>query len=177
MLSSWELEAEIRLLSFTWPQALRLYSWLPSLITKLEAQGRLCPSPYSRCDPFPWPRGFRSQTLSAPWRQSPPLCSQDESQVAGTAPQLLLVPTCALQPQGNCEPAPVGPEDRDTVETRPPFGRCGARDVFVPAPGWSPGGGGALLLGARMHLPKKLWFHREVGDLIHSIPEYPRCPF
>lgn len=97
MLRSWELEAEIRLLTFTWLQVLRLYSWLPPLITKPEAQGRLFPSPIADVTPFPGPEGSGAKPclLSRDSRQSPPLCSRDESQVAGTALQLLLVPTCA----------------------------------------------------------------------------------
>lgn len=146
MLRSWELEAEIRLLTFSWPQALRLYSWLPPLIKKLETQGRLCPSPIADVTPFPGPEGSGAK-----------FCLLPESQVAGTALQLLLVPTCARLPQGNCEPALVGPRDRDTVETRPPFGRSGATDMFVPTSGWSPRGSFCLEPGSTC--PRhQLWF-------------------
>lgn len=157
ILRSWELEAEIRLLTFSWPQALRLYSWLPPLIKKLEAQGRLCPSPIADVTPFPGPEGSGARLCLLP-HDSHLLCAPgDESQVAGTALQLLLVPTCARLPQGNCEPAPVGPRDRDTMETRPPFGRSGARDMFVPTSGWSPRGSFCLEPGCTC--PRhQLWF-------------------
>lgn len=153
MLRSCELESEIRLLTFTRSQALRLYSWLPFLITKPEAQGRLFPSPVADVTPFPGPEGSGAKPrLSALPQQSPPLCSRDESQVAGTALQLPLVPTCAPLPPGelrNCSSRPWGQGhggNQTSIWEGWGRGHVCASSWLVPQ--------GALLLGARMHLLK-----------------------
>lgn len=167
MLRSWELEAEIRLLTFSWPQALRLYSWLPPLIKKLEAQGRLCPSPIADVTPFPGPEGSGdSHLLCAPGMS---LRSQE--------------PPCSC-----CWSPPVHGCLRGTVNllqwargtgTRwkpdPHLGGVGPGTCLCQLLAGPPGGPSAWSQEAPAQ-DTNYGFHREADDLIRSIPEHRRCP-